>query len=725
MTAAKLPASGTPQNGLPVGSQRSAKIQPRHLDRLAIVYVRQSTAQQVATNRESADRQYGLARRAADLGWPEDRIIVIDDDQGRSGSSAEGRLGFQRLLAEVGLDHVGLILGLEMSRLARSCKDWHQLLELCALFQTLLADQDGLYDPIDHNDRLLLGLTGIMSEAELHVLRGRMRQGLLNKVSRGEVFLGPSVGYVRSPKCGFDFDPDEQVQAVVRLVFEQFERLGTIRKVLRYLLAKDIRIGIRPHGGPNRGQLEWRLPTRETVTKILQHPIYAGYYSYGRTKIDPRRRKPGKRWSGRVAVPREEYLAMIPDKYPAYISRDQYEANQQRLAENRARTASKGAPREGPSLLAGLIVCGRCGKKMAVHYSGRAQVLRYTCVTGVANGRGTCRHALAGRVIDQLVADQVLAALQPGALDLSLAAAEDVIRERTALDKNWRQRVERSHTDAVRIERQYQAAEPENRLVARTLERRWEEALHEVRRLEEEYARFRQVQPTTLTGREVEQIRGLARDLPGLWSASTTTAADRQQIIRYLVERVEVAVEGVSDRVHVTVTWVGGQQAHHDVVRPVRRYEQTADFDRLLARARELRTQGLSCRTIAAQLNTEGYRPPKGTSCFCKNIVARLLKRQSKGTPPGASGNSVVLEKHEWFVRDLAQRLKIGKNTLHAWLQRGWVTYRRLPGYCGRCVCWADKQELRRLQKLVQTPRDWWTANLPSELTTPKQRPAK
>jgi DNA invertase Pin-like site-specific DNA recombinase len=725
MTAAKQSAAGTPQNGLPVGSLRSAKIQPRHLDRFAIVYVRQSTAQQVAANRESADRQYGLARRAADLGWPEDRIIVIDDDQGCSGASAEGRLGFQRLLAEVGLDHVGLILGLEMSRLARSCKDWHQLLELCALFQTLLADQDGLYDPTDHNDRLLLGLTGIMSEAELHVLRGRMRQGLLNKVSRGEVFLGPSVGYVRSPKCGFDFDPDEQVQAVVRLVLEQFERLGTIRKVLRYLLAKDIRIGIRPHGGANRGQLEWRLPTRETVTKILQHPIYAGYYCYGRTKIDPRRRKPGKRWSGRVAVPREEYLAMIPDKYPAYISRDQYEANQRRLAENRARTASKGAPREGPSLLAGLIVCGRCGKKMAVHYSGRAQILRYTCVTGVANGRGTCRHALAGRVIDQLVADQVLAALQPGALDLSLAAAEDVIRERTALDKNWRQRVERSHLDAVRIERQYQAAEPENRLVARTLERRWEEALHEVRRLEEEYARFRQAQPTTLTGREVEQIRGLARDLSALWSASTTTAADRQQIIRYLVERVEVAVEGVSDRVHVTVTWVGGQQTHHDVVRPVRRYEQTADFDRLLARARELQTQGLSCRTIAAQLNTEGYRPPKGASRFCKNIVARLLQRQSKGTPTGASGNRVVLEKHEWFVRDLAQRLKIGKNTLHAWLQRGWVTYRRIPGYCGRCVCWADKQELRRLQRLVQTPRDWWTANLSSELTTPKPRPAK
>src|SRR3954464_3537063 len=443
----------TGKGPLPAGRSCSPKIQAWHLDRLAIVYVRQSTAQQVAENRESTDRQYALAQRAVELGWPSDRILVIDEDQGKSGATAEGRLGFQRLLAEVSLDHVGLILGLEMSRLARSCKDWHQLLELCALFRTILADQDGLYDPIDHNDRLLLGLTGIMSEAELHLLRGRMRQGLLNKVRRGEVFLGPPVGYVRSLEGGYELDPDEQARLSVRMVFDQFDRLGTVRQVLRHLLAQGIRLGIRPHTGPNRGQLEWRLPTRDTVTKILEHPIYAGYYCYGRKQTDPRRKKPGRRWSGRVVVAREEYLALIPEKCPAYISRDHYEANQRRLDENRARTESKGAPRNGPSLLAGLVTCGRCGKRMGVHYSGRAGILRYTCMTGVADARGTCRHALAGRVIDQLVADQVLAALQPGALELSLAAAEDLARERAALDENWRQRVERARIEATRVER--------------------------------------------------------------------------------------------------------------------------------------------------------------------------------------------------------------------------------------------------------------------------------
>src|SRR3954463_2824099 len=390
----------TGKGPVPAGRSCSPKIQAWHLDRLAIVYVRQSTAQQVAENKESTDRQYGLVNRAIELGWPPDRILVIDEDQGKSGATAEGRLGFQRLLAEVGLDHVGLILGLEMSRLGRSCKDCHHLLELCAIFRVLLADQDGLYDPTDHNDRLLLGLTGVMSEAELHLLRGRMRQGLLNKVARGEVFMCPSVGYVRSPVGGFDFDPDEQVRAVVRMVFEQFERLGTIRKVLRYLIANDIRLGIRPHAGPNRGQLEWRTATRETVSDILPHPIYAGYYCFGRRQADPRRRKPGRRWSGRVLVTPDEYLALIPDKVPAYITRERYDANQRRIAENRARIESKGAPREGPSLLAGLVACGRCGKRMTVHYAGQ-QILRYTCRTGVGDGRARCYQGLVGRVLDQ------------------------------------------------------------------------------------------------------------------------------------------------------------------------------------------------------------------------------------------------------------------------------------------------------------------------------------
>jgi hypothetical protein len=362
---------------------------------------------------------------------------------------------------------------------------------------------------------------------------------------------------------------------------------------------------------------------------------------------------------------------------------------------------------------------------MAVHYAGRGQILRYTCRTGMADARGTCRHALAGRVLDQLIADQVLAALQPGALELSLSAADDVMRERSALDENWQQRLERARTQAARIERQYQSAEPENRLVQRTLERRWEEVLQEVRRLEEEYARFRQAQPTTLTRCEVDQIRELARDLPALWHAPTTMPGDRQQVIRFLVERVEVAVEGDSDRVRVTITWVGGQSTSHELTRPVQRYEQTTDFGRLMARIMELRAAGQTSAAIAECLNTEGFHPPKGAVGFHKDIVSRLVRRNAPGDRPPRESDRAALDRDEWFVIDLAKRLGIGKNALHAWLQRGWVRYRRLPGYRGRCVCWADAGELERLGRLARTPRGWWAPALPSELTTPKARPGQ
>ncbi len=338
---------------------------------MAIVYVRQSTPQQVQDHKESAARQYALVNLAVEMGWPADRIQVIDEDQGHSGATAQGRHGFHRLLAEVGLDHVGIILGIELSRLARSNKDWAQLIELCAIFRTLLADHDGLYDPTAYNDRLLLGLRGMMSEAELHVLRGRMYEALLNKARRGELYTLPPIGYIKLPKGEFAIDADEQAQAVVRLVFDTFDQQGTMRSTLRYLVEQNIKLPVRPHSGPNRGNLEWRPPTRDAVNTILSHPLYAGTYSFGIRQVDPRRKNPEKRGSGRVVMEPKDYHALIPDHCPAYITMERYERNQRRLAENRARAESKGSPREGSSLLGGLIFCGRCGRRMSIHYTGQ------------------------------------------------------------------------------------------------------------------------------------------------------------------------------------------------------------------------------------------------------------------------------------------------------------------------------------------------------------------
>jgi DNA invertase Pin-like site-specific DNA recombinase len=351
----------------------SGKIGPSHLQRLAVIYIRQSTAQQVLLHEESTRLQYGLVARARRMGWPEQRILIIDDDLGKSAASSEGRVGFKHLVSEVSLDHVGLILGVEMSRLARSSKDWHQLLEMleiCALFGTLIADLDGLYDPTDYNDRLLLGLKGTMSEAELHVIKQRMNQGKLSKARRGELNFPVPTGYVRRPSGEVTFDPDEEVQQVVRLIFRKFEELGTLHGVLAYLVEHGIRLGVRVREGEAKGELEWRRPNRMTLQNLLKHPIYAGAYAYGRRRVDLRKKKPGRPSTGRTVAPPEKWHVLIKDRLPAYISWECYERNLKRLAENRARADAMGASREGPSLLQGLLVCGKCGGRVTVRYGG-------------------------------------------------------------------------------------------------------------------------------------------------------------------------------------------------------------------------------------------------------------------------------------------------------------------------------------------------------------------
>src|SRR5262249_27930761 len=387
-----------------------------------------------------------------------------------------------------------IVLGLEASRLARSDPDWAPLVRLCGVFQALLCDYDGLYDPTDFNDRLLLGLKGIMSEAELHFLRGRMHEGRANKARRGELFNHASIGYVRVPD-GLALDPDEQAQSVVRLLFDQFDRHGSVHGLLRYLVQHGIRLPVRPHAGPNRGQLEWHRPNRETLLNLLHHPVYAGYYRYGYRALDPRRQVPGRPGTGRTLRKPGDCPVLLEGRCPAYITPERFWANQARLAANRARADVAGAVRQGPSLLGGILVCGRCGQRLMVSYGGRAGRLRYQCARAAVGYAAPVCQGLAGRPLDDLVAAQVLAALEPAALELSLAAAADLQQERARLHGVRQQELERARYEAERARRQYHAVEPENRLVARELERRWEEALKEQRRVEEEDARLGPSQP--------------------------------------------------------------------------------------------------------------------------------------------------------------------------------------------------------------------------------------
>jgi DNA invertase Pin-like site-specific DNA recombinase len=701
------------------------KIRPWHRDRSAIVYVRQSTPQQVLDHRESTARQYALADRAVALGWPRSQVQVIDDDLGKSGQSIDGRPGFQRLLAEVALDRVGLILGLEMSRLARSCKDWHHLLELCARFRVLLADADGLYDPIEYSDRLVLGLTGMMNEAELHVLKQRMHQGKLNKARRGELIVGAPAGYVKTPAGGLEFDPDEQARGVIRLIFDQFDHRGTVHGVLRYLIASGVRLPVRSPAGPARGQLDWRRPCRETVRQILRHPVYAGAYRYGHRPTDPRRPASGAplrgRGSGRAA---EDCQVLLKDRFPAYISWDRFEANQARLAANRSRADAAGAVRGGAALLAGVVWCGRCGKRMYARYGRTGQRPSYVCSTLRSDyGLPLCRSTTAAEV-EEWVTGQILEALRPAALEASLSAAAEVEEQRRQVTRHWEQRVERARHEADRAARQYHACEPENRLVARTLERRWDEALQAVRQLEDEFERFRRSRPRVLGDADRDAIRRLAEEVPVVWQAPTTTPADRRQVARLLIDRVVLTVDPGDDRVAVRVEWAGGAVREHESRRAVSGYRRQRDWPRLSARLAALHHDGKSPKQTAAALNQDGFRPPRRAERFTPEMVRRLLHELGlRPRVPRNPATDAALVSGERWLHEMARTLGLSPHTLHGWRKKGWMHARQVGGRGGPWAVWADDAELGRLRGLKECPRLWTHRQQLAELRVPGPRP--
>lgn len=698
----------------------ATKVKPIHLARAALVYVRQSTAQQVLNHRESTARQYELDRRAVQLGWSPEAVVIVDEDQAQSGRTADGRSGFAYLLSEVALNHVGIILGLETSRLARSNKDWHQLLEVCSIFQTLIADQDGVYDPTQYNDRLLLGLKGTMSEAELHLLRSRRYDGLLHKARRGAVYNHPPIGYVKGPEGRFTLDPDEQVQGVVRLIFAQFERQGTVCGLLRWLVQHQIQVPVRPHQRDQRGQLQWRRPNRVTLQSLLHHPIYAGFYRFGHRAVDPRKKVSGKRQSGRTLRAPHDCLVLLPNHCPAYISPEQFWANQERLQQNRARADTRGAPRQGPALLSGLLRCGRCGYRMVVNYNNAHNGLRYNCLHAlVCYGEPDCQ-SLAGRCLDAFVSEQVLAALEPAALALHLAAAADVEQQRQELHQHWQQQLERARYTVERAGRQYAQVEPENRLVARTLASNWEAALQEQERLQREYDQFCATRPATLSAAEREQVRELAAHIPALWSAATTTAIDRQKLIRLLIDEIVVTVEGQSEQVQAAITWAGGFVSEHRLLRPVRSYAQLSDYPQLCARIAAWRAAGRSLREVAEQLNAEGFRPPKRVARFTGAMLAELLARQAAARGQGRDAATAGGRRRgEWLLGDLARQLGMPAATLHHWRKAGWVHARKLAAAGGQWAIWAPRSERQRLTRLRRHQQSKPNQAIPVTLTTP------
>jgi len=651
-----------------------SKITPDHLARQAIVYVRQSTLKQVLENTESTERQYALVDKAIDLGWPRAQVLVIDEDQGHSAATATGRNGFQQLVSAIGLGQIGIVLAIEISRFARSQSDWYRVLELAAIFHTLIADEDGLYDPQDHNDRLLLGLKGTISEAELWSIRARLLGGKWNKARKGELAWSLPIGLVRESDGRVHFDPDQQVQTTIRTILHQFRVLGSASAVLRYFREHDLRVPRSVPGAEGPAHVIWKTPTYEAIYLILTNPTYAGTYAYGRRKIVPADQT--HNLPARRRTPQEEWAVLIPEVFPAYLSWAEYLENQARLAANRSRfMPGPGAVRQGEALLTGIVVCARCGRHLAMLYNTDPW---YTCLRAKRRyGEPQCQSCKA-EPIDRAVTELFLQATQPAQVEAALQALDQLEQERQRLEQLWQQRLERARYEAERAQRQFDRVEPENRLVARELENRWNLALAEVQRLGRSYAQAQREQLAPLNESDRALIRQALTDLPQLWHAATTTGADRKRLLRSLIR--EVALDGISEpgTIIVHVCWHTGATT---TVR-VRRPRSTDGLMTDVAILEQIRALALthSDDQIADVLNAQHLTTRWGKPWTYPRVhqirVHHHIPSDCPIVPRGQEtrGDGLV------SVNAVARLLNVSRATIDGWVRHGVLFAQHMPG---------------------------------------------
>jgi len=654
-----------------------AKITAQHLSRQAIVYLRQSSASQVEHNRESTERQYALAGKAHELGWPEDRILVIDEDLGLSGSGSVARSGFARLTAEVALARVGLVLGLEVSRLARNNADWHRLIDLAGLTDTLIGDADGIYHPALFNDRLLLGLKGTMSEAELHVLRARLNGGIRNKAQRGELRRGLPTGFVWGDADGeVLLHPDEAVVTAIRTIFDRFAEMGSARRVWLWLRDRGLKLPLQMHA---HADIRWVDASYHAVHQVLANPVYAGAYVYGKTRTQVTLDAAGVRKKRIRQLPREEWQVLIKEHHAGYIDWQTYEANQQRIAKNTRPGPHKvgGAVREGSALLQGLASCGHCGRRLRTHYTGRTSSPGYHCSgEHLVEGRGSYCLNIGAVQIDVAVARAFIAALEPVRIAATLAAAEQLEVDRESSLKHWRLGVERAQYAANLAERRYRAVDPDNRLVARGLEKAWEESLGALKTAKAELCRREQERPRVLSGEERSRIAMLGADLADVWDAATTTPRDRKELLGTLIEEVILKVERDKSAAHLTMRWKGGALTDIDVALPVKRQATVRTDEDTVALVRRL-AEHYPDTIIAGILNRQGRRTARGLR-FVGNRVASLRthwKIPCFAPKEGAEQGELLT------IKAAAGQLSVATSTIHRLINDGIIAGEQLtPG---------------------------------------------
>jgi DNA invertase Pin-like site-specific DNA recombinase len=673
----------------------SGKVKLSHTRRAAFVYIRQSSPQQVENNRESTARQYALVEKACELGWSREQVAVVDEDLGLSGSGSVERSGFARMTAEVALGHVGIVLGLEVSRLARNNADWYHLLDLCGMTDTLIGDSDGIYHPAVFNDRLILGLKGTMSEAELHILRARLDGGIRNKAARGELRRGLPVGFVWGEEDGeVCFDPNEAVVSAIRTVFAKFTELGSVRKVWLWFRSENLNFPLRAH---MKSEIRWVAPTYTALHHVLTNPVYAGAYAYGKCRHERYVDEQGRLRKRTRHLPQTEWAVLLPDHHQGYIDWATYQANQSRIDANVHPQPHQagGAVREGAALLQGLAICGKCGRHLHTHYSGRNASPGYHCSgKDIVQGRGVYCLTVGGIQIDQAVTDAFLKAVTPASVEITEQAIRRLETDHDAALEQWRLAVERARYEADRAERQYRAVEPENRMVARGLETEWEKRLRDLAAAETELERRQQLRPRTLSQEEKNRMRALGSDLRNVWTAPTTTDRDRKELLRTLLEEVIVTVDRLAHRAHLTVRWRGGKLTEIDLPLPrsqPRGQRTDEDTISLLPRLAALYPDDV----IAGILNRQGRRTASGER-FTANQVGSL--RRYRGIPrfqPSAqpAQGEVV------SIRKAAQILGMNTSTIHRWLAEGFIAGEQVTPGAPWQICITEELRARIVEQ--------------------------
>jgi len=650
------------------------KIAEHHRSRPAYIYLRQSTPGQVRHHQESTERQYALREKALELGWSESLIHTLDRDLGKTGTEMAGREDFKTLVADVSMGQVGAVFALEVSRLARSNLDWHRLLELCALTTTLVIDEDGCYDPADFNDGLLLGLKGAMAQAELHFLHARLQGGKLNKAKKGELRFPLPVGFCYDQESRIILDPDEEVRGAVGLVFRHFRETGTAFAVMQRFAEGALRFPKRSYGGAWDGKIIWGRLTHSRVLGMLKNPSYAGMYVFGRYQYRREISPEGGVHKRIQAVAMSDWRVSLKEHHEGYITLEEFFKNQERLDKNRTNGEEMvltGPAREGLALLQGLLLCGNCGRALTVRYLGNGGIYPcYQCNWLRREGLAS-KDCMSFRcdLLDATIAEEVLKALQPAELEIALAALQELESRDQTILRQWQMRLERAEYEAALAERRYQEVDPSQRLVAGTLERRWNDALLQLDDLKKQAAEFLRQEARIATPEQKAKVLALARDLPRVWHAPTTQAKDRKRMLRLLIKDITVEKLSNQKQLLVHIRWLGGASTDLAVQLPPNIADRMRYPAAVVDRVRDL-AHSLIDAEIADQFNREGHASATG-----KPYTAKMIQwiRKCHHIPP-----AVLKKPEELTVQQVAKQFGASNSVVYYWIEHSLIQARRL-----------------------------------------------